>query len=318
MSDQNGIVRGVPQGSILGPLLFILFVNDLHLHLLNSRTCLYADDTNIYTSGKSIGEINTSLSKDMKHLGDWCDENDLCINVDKTKCMLVSTSQKHSHNADTNLVVNVNSAQIPVCASHKLLGVYVSNVLDWEEQIKFVCRQVNHSLSVLKRIKSFLPESARILYCNSCVLSHMDYCSTIWGNTTESELAKLHRLQKRAARMIFDDYTSPSVVLFKKLHWLPLKKRIEHNKAVLMYKCLNYHLPAFMSDLFTYRANSSYLLRSEEQNLLIVPRPRLEIFRHSFMYSGAKLWNSLPVSLRQSKSVRSFKKKSVEYFATVM
>jgi exonuclease III len=318
-SDEENILRGVPQGSILGPLLFVLFVNDFHLHLTKTCSNLYADDTNIYATGKSVAEISCQLTEDMGHLWNWCTDNDMYVNVDKTKCMLMSTSQKRSHMKEAKLVVNVENMELDICNSHRLLGVHVNNVFSWDEQVKDVSKTVNYYLSVFKKMRKYLPERARIAYCNGCILSHIDYCNTVWGNTTVANTDKLQRLQKRAARMIFDDYTSLPYELYSKLNWLPFTKRVEHNKAVMVYKCLNNNMPTYLSNLFEYQRNTRYNLRSEEREQLVVPKPRLELYiKQSFSYSGAKIWNSMPVSVKNSDSVQVFKKKSLEYQAIAM
>jgi hypothetical protein len=188
----------------------------------------------MYAIGNSLLEINSKLTEDMNALWDWCTDNDLCINLDKTKCMLVSTSQKRCLIKES-LLVKINSIEIPVCRSHRVLGVHVNDVFNWEEQVKALCKTLNYYLYVLKKIKRYLPENARIAYCNGCILSHLDFCNTIWGNTTQANLSKVQTLQKRAARMIFDDYVSPSKELFAKLNWLPVVKRVQHNKAVMVY-----------------------------------------------------------------------------------
>jgi hypothetical protein len=307
MSKEENILCGVPQGSILGPLLFVLFVNDLHLHLTKCESNLYADDTNIYAEGKSVCELESNLSEDITVLFDWCTDNELKINVQKTNAMVISTSQKRSHMTDAKMHVTVNNMEIPTCRSQRLLGVNINDVFDWSDQVKAVTRTLNYYLSVLKKIKYYLPEKARIAYCNGCILPHLDYCNTIWGNTTKSNKDKLLRLQKRSARMIFNDYVSSSAELFTKLNWLPFEKRVERNKAVLVFKCTNSLVPAYMQKLFTY-TNTVYSLRSEEQGNLAIPKAKTELFKNSISYSGAKIWNSLPPSIRQCKSLAQFKK----------
>ncbi len=316
MSSEESIACGVPQGSILGPLLFLLFVNDLHLHITKCDVNLYADDTNIYAIGKTVAEIQANLTEDMSVLSQWCVDNSLNINFVKTMCMLISTSQKRTHLDDTTLHVNVNNVEIPMCTSQKLLGVYVNEVFDWSDNVKEVSKRLNYRLVVLKKIKKYLPEKARIAYCNGCILPHLDYCSTIWGSTTKANMDKILRLQKRAARMIYDDYVSPSAELFVKLKWLPLANRFNHNKAVLVYKCLHDLVPPYMRNIFTYQSNVRYSLRSEAHSDLVVPKPRIEMYRQSFSYSGAKIWNSLPASIRQSDSLAKFKKSSTTFQAT--
>ena len=133
---------------------FILFVNDLHLHMSKCDLNLYADDTNLYTVGKTVNKIQTQLSNDMCTLYWFCKTNGLSINFIKTACMLVSTSQKRSHVHSCGLDVNVFDVQIPVCKSHKFFGVVMNETLDWTAQINDVAKYRNYSLFVLKKIKS--------------------------------------------------------------------------------------------------------------------------------------------------------------------
>ena len=147
---------------------------------------------------------------------------------------------------------------------------------------------------------------------------HIDYCNNICGGTNHRNRDKILKLQKRAARVIFDDYGTPSKKLFSKLKWLPVDNRIAHSKAVLVCKSLAlYNLVLiYMTDLFTSQSNSLYSLRSETQGNLVVPKPITQLYKQSLSYSGAKSWNSLPVSIRQCSSLGQFKKLSVHFQAS--
>ena len=124
---------------------FILFVNDLHLHMSECDLNLYTDDTNLYTVGKTANEILTQLSHDMCTLYWFCKTNSLSINFIKTACMLVSTSQKWSHVHSCGLDVNVFDVQIPVCKSHQFLGIVLNETLDWTAPINDVAKHINYS-----------------------------------------------------------------------------------------------------------------------------------------------------------------------------
>ena len=310
LSDKQNIGRGVPQGSILGPLLFVLFVNDIPLHLSKCDSDLYADDTSVYTVGSSSVEVQESLQTDMDSLSKWCLYNDLCINVNKTNSMLITTRQKRSQNSVdiSDLNILINGEVVPSCASQRLLGVNISHSLDWDQHITNIRKSINSRLYVLLRIRYFLPLQARIAFCNGYILPYLDYCNTIWGNTTKANLDRLLRLQKRAARLIFDDFETSSKILFIKLNWLPMSQRVQYNKALLVYKCLHEPMPEYMKSIFSFQSNSQYSLRSETNGNLVVPKPNHELYKHSFAYSGAKLWNSLPASFRDlSMSLSEFK-----------
>lgn len=166
-----------------------------------SDSDLYADDTSVYTIGDSCVEIQEKLQVDIDSMSKWCMYNDLSINVSKTSCMLITTRQKRAQNCCvvSNLDIFINGESVPTCELQKLLGVTVSHSLDWDQQVKNVCKSINYRLYVLKKIRYFLPTHARIVYCNGYILPYLDYCSTIWGNTSKANIERLLRLQKRAA-----------------------------------------------------------------------------------------------------------------------
>lgn len=224
----------------------------------------------------------------------WCEANVISINVQKTKAMLITTSQKRSHSAlDLKLKITVGNQCVPCSDEEKLLGVVVNKNLDWSEQVKQVCNSLKYRLRILKEIRSYLSMKARTVYCNSYILPYLDYCCTIWGNTTQSNLLRLFRLQKYAARLIFDDFVSPSHVLIQKLEWLPVEYRIDYHKLVMVYKSLHGHAPEYMSNLFKLRTKTKYCTRSTLSDMLHIPKFHTELFKKSLVVSGSKLWNSL-------------------------
>ena len=179
--------------------------------------------------------------------------------------------------------------------------------------MKNVTNTVKSNLYLLKRIRPFLSQTARMMFCNSYMVSHLDYLCTVWGNTTKENLKKLHRQQKHAARLIYDDWESKSSNLFEKLNWLPMESRIAQNKLILVYKALHSMCPQYFSALVKYQRNNVYNMRSVAQKKLSVPRPRCEIFKKSFSYSGPHLWNIVPHSIHKAESLQQFKKLSLQY-----
>ena len=313
LSDREEIDKGVPQGSIIGPLLFIVFVNDIHLHLKECETDLYADDTSLYTVGDTLVNIKDKLQRSMDIVCRWCECNDLKINVGKTTCMLIATRQRRSHLQESSLNISVNGQSVPMCEVQRVLGININQDFNWGQQISSLCQSINYRLYILRRIQHFLPMNTRTAFCNAYILPSIDYCSTIWGGTSVKNLEKVGRLQKRAARLIFNDYSSRSNTLFRRLNWLPVMHRIEHNKAVLVYKCMNNLLPEYMNEMFTVQSSSRYTLRSETRGNLVIPKATTNLFKQSLQYSGPKIWNDLPVTLRNSESLATFKKGSLEF-----
>ena len=303
-SSRLPITCGVPQGSVLGPLLFLLYINDLPLHVKHSNLSLFADDATLHKSGGSVENVSTHLSSDVENINTWCYENYMTINENKSKTMLIGTSQKLSRLPQRSLSITVNGQALENVDCEKLLGIYIDPSLQFHKHIDSVCRSITTKLALLKRIKRYLPLHYRKLYYNAYILPCIDYCLTIWGNAAKTQLDRIHKLQKCAARIILDaPPDSPSLPLFCKLEWLTVFERVEFNKGVLIYKTVKGLCPSYLSDMFTYQTSNAYNLRSCSNNDMCIPSHNNELFKKTLQYSGVQLWNNLPVHLRTASTL---------------
>lgn len=308
MSESASVDYGVPQGSILGPLLFILYINDLPLHAEHCETDMYADDSTFHLSGKAVTDIQDKIQSDLNLIDRWCSENKMYINIDKTKCMTVGTRQKLSCQGD-HLKLQINNETIQISECEELLGIKVDPTLTWSAQIDKLCSAISSRIYLLSRIKQYLNLEARKLFCNGYIMPLIDYCCTIWGNCSEDNLNRILKLQKRAARLVFDaDPLSSSDPLFKELKWMPVKTRIHYHKLLLIYKSLHHQAPEYLSGNLTYvRENNPYHLRNAVRGNLYTNKPRTELYKKSFQYSASILWNGLPDDIRLSSNIDVFR-----------
>ena len=302
------IKTGVPQGSILGPLLFLLFINDLPLHITSSQADLYADDTTIHCTGRSLNTIQDSITNDLERIEEWCKGNKMYINPTKTTSMVIGSRQKLAK-TDHVLNLSVGNSHIRDVNCEKLLGVFIDENLDWTAQIDTLCTKISTRLNLLSRIKKSLPLETRKLYFNGYILPILDYCCTIWGNTSDQNTNRLDKLQKRAARIILElPYDTPSNTMFKKLSWLRFTDRVIYHKALYVHRCLYGSVPEYLSNKISYVSNKNGMqLRSNTTQLLNIPKARTNTFRRSFSYSGPTLWNKLPEALRHMSNINTFK-----------
>ena len=202
-SKTEGIDVGVPQGSCLGPLLFLIYINDLPQAVQNSTVSMCADDTSLGYQSSDIDQLNEAINNDLRQLDIWLQGNKLSINVAKTNSMLVSTKQKHnilnSRNDDLHLKIRDNDLEI--IQKTKYLGVQIDNSLNWKEHIKTVSTKVLRAIGFLKHAKTFLgQETLKTLY-TGIVEPHFRYCCSVWGCAGSTELNQLQKLQNRAARL---------------------------------------------------------------------------------------------------------------------
>lgn len=313
ISSPTPISHGVPQGSIVGPLLFILFINDLPLST-TSNIDMYADDSTLYAKGRSVNELSDELTSALDSVHNWCLSNGMVINIKKTKTMTISTYQKESKIGCTDLQVHYNNKLLDSVPHDKLLGVTIDKHLLWKEHINNVASTLSKNLALLRRIRTYLPTNIRILYYKVFFQPIIDYCSTIWGQS--SHITRIFKLQKLALRLIYDKpWDSPSSPLFEESSLLPIDYRVNFRLTLMTYKAVNGLVPKYLSSLFIFKNSvSQRVTRSTQNNDLYVPDSKLNLTRNGLAYSGAILYNILPSNIRKIRCLTTFKKELYKYF----
>ena len=270
-SSMQNVKSGVPQGSVLGPVLFLLFVNDMPLFIKETYLDSYADDTTVHTASKVPDTIKTKLQISSNDFKIYCKQNKMYVHVGKTSLMILGSRQN---------IVEIESFEIFIdneiikqVDNQKLLGIIIDQTLSWDKQIDMVALNISRRITLLKLLSKYVGKDCLCQYYRSYILPIFDYGCLIWGGNTTAQSNRLVKLQKRAARIILRvDIMTPSESMFSELKWLSFPKRIQYHVSIMMYKSLNNLAPDYMSDLFNKVSEShSRNLRSVSNDLLSIP-----------------------------------------------
>ena len=239
---------GIPQGSILEPILFLLFVNDLPNCITSSQCNLFADDSVLYAQGSSLTETQSLLQLDLDNLAKWFNMNKLHVNASKSSCMSFAT--RHSVTVP-DINVSINNTPLKSDTNIKYLGVKVSNDMSWNSHISHVCQKLGHGIQVIRRLKGIIPTNDLVNVYKTILQPHIDYCLTVWGYAPDYQIKRVQRLQNKIFILIVGDYsweTSPRTIL--QFFNIPnVIQRRDYFNGVQVFKCLHGLSPNYMSDM---------------------------------------------------------------------
>lgn len=225
---------------------------------------------------------------------------------------MLSTRQRL--NGSQKLDIKAEEINIKHVSNQKLLGLYIDENLNWCSHIDYLCSTVASKISLLRQLSEYVPISSQKLFYQGYILPLLDYGSVVWGATSAGNIERLVKLQKRAARIILKaDFDTPSALMFQELGWQSMGSRINYNKAILTYKALNNMVPEYISKLLTPMSQTHTLnLRSNDNGALYVPLARTALYKDSFSCSAPRLWNSLPLTVKNSETLNNFRR-SIKY-----
>ena len=307
LSEPEPITCGVPQGSILGPLFFLIYVNDMS-SAISSKLILYADDSAIIYSAKSIKEIETVLSLELTSIQSWLIDNKLSLHLGKTEAILFGSRRKLTKSPKLNM--SCNDTSIISKNSVNYLGVELDQQLSGEATACKVIQKCNSRLKFLFRHSKLLNTRCKRQLANALVLCHFDYASSFWySGLRNSTKSKLQICQNKLARFVLNKHHRSHIGLaeFQRLGWLPISHRVQQLKLIQVFKITHDLSPSYLkSDFRSVSQMHSYSTRRRESNAFWVPQSGA-IVQVTFYRTAIIAWNSLPVTLRTARRLSFFK-----------
>jgi len=294
------ISMGVPQGSILGPILFNIFLNDLLLSHRETELCNFADDNTLFAIAKTLAEVVVKLNIEIQDILHWFQINSLVANPGKFQVMFLGRFDPIS-------TFDIGNISVKVKNQVKLLGIFIDDKLRFNSHVELKCQRAANKISALRRIRSFISLKTAKALCNAYIFSNFNYCPLIWMNFVKGNNNKIEKIQRRALSVVYQDVNSDLLEL------LAIEKGVTfHIKFIFklleeIFKTLHKQNPSFLQEIFTVK-KSGYELRRGEQ--LALPSTKTVKFGlQSLSFVGSLLWDRLPKDVKSSATFNIFKGK---------
>ena len=311
------LIYGVPQGSILGPLLFILYISDIPQIAAKHNVSIhsYADDGQLYLGFEPSKDYTMSMNRLKACIDDievWMKTNFLKLNVDKTGVLFIGRPQDHAIYDNMNINIGRKWYYASPDDIIKSLGTYLNGTLSWDSTVSKCTSSCFLNLKKLGRIKYYLDIDERMLVIKSFILTKMDYCNLLLSNAPQTCIQPLVRALNTGIRFIYDlkkrDHITP---YYKKAHILPIQYRIMFKSCIMVYKIINGIAPTYLNDFIVMDSPSSNIyLRSDNDYFKAVQTT----YENTLQYTMIKNWNILPYDLRSSENIDIFKKQLKTYY----
>ena len=269
-----------------------------------SQNSLFADDSSLDTSGKTVKEIEVTLQKSLNEVSGWCKNNLMRLHPEKTKCMVIATGQKHQR-SPLRLKLDIHSKTVVQVREHEVLGITIDDEFKWQSHVKKICKTASKNIFLMSQLKRYVSFQTLKIFYSSHIFPDISFSSTMWDSCGETHLKKTELTSPLTAKLLLPDKNSSTDGNMKALSKLPLQKQLYFDKAVLMIKVNRRITPSYIISLFTESNNRT--------NRYVLPKPRIDLYKTSLSFSGSTCWNSLPVAIKTVGTIKRFKRELHQY-----
>lgn len=313
MSDSLKVDSGVPQGSVLGPLLFLVYVNDIAKVVKDGcEIRLFADDALIYTVGHSRVEINDKLNSQMKEVEEWLKLNRLKLNADKTKVMLIRGIRKKT--LENNIEIHIENKKLEVVSELKYLGVIIDKNLNFSAHIDYINRKVGGKIGLMRRIGKDMSPYMRCIVYKSIVAPLFEYCATILVGISKTNLQHLQTLQNQGMRIILGCGRRVRIAdMLEALHFMSIKERIDYNVCLLVHKMVNGMCPSYLLNKIKLKLQDESAMNTRQKGNIYIEKCRTSEEQKMLLYEGFKMYNNIPRDIRSEQRMQRFRGMLAQY-----
>lgn len=315
ISDKYTITHGVPQGSILGPLLFLIYINDMKNSVKHGSIISFADDTTITINNKNFEDTYINTHDDLISILDWCNANKLSLNLKKTNYILFNPNTvKDNLNHQPDLIVN--NIKIEQVEYTKFLGLYIDSKLKWEYHVNNVCNKLTQAKFFLNAIKNFLPDHTKRMLYYAHAYSHINYGIILWGPMINTKLNQKLNSKLNSIISTFNCFKGNRNInnAYKSLGLLKFNNIIDLELGKLTFRLKTGSLPDPVQNLFLTEETIHNTYNTRNRGIPNIIRHKTKQFNNSFLVRSYTNWTKIDMDIKSSKHIHHFKKQFKKYF----